>query len=139
MTKVNCLLIDDDLDDRDFFEISLKKVPYPINYSSAQDGIIGLDLLSKSPDKPHYIFLDLNLPMLSGKECLARIRQLQGFEKTPVVILSTSSYLADIQDCQRLGATHFFTKVHSVNVLTDTITKCISGEKLPFVLNPPAS
>ncbi|WP_339756736.1 response regulator [Algoriphagus aquimarinus] len=135
MLEVNCFLIDDDLDDREFFEIGLKKVPIPIKYSSAQNGLEALDFLSSLNDKPQFIFLDLNMPILSGKECLPQIRQLAGYEKVPVIIYSTSSYKADIEDCQRLGATHFFTKAHSIKTLTDTLTQLLSGEKLPFVLN----
>ncbi|PZX55344.1 CheY-like chemotaxis protein [Algoriphagus ratkowskyi] len=135
MLETNCLLIDDDLDDQEFFAIGLKKVPMPINYSTAKNGLEALDLLSSSSDKPHFIFLDLNMPILSGKECLPQIRQLAGYDKVPIIIFSTSSYKVDIEDCQKLGATHFFTKVHSIKTLTETITQLISGEKLPFVLN----
>lgn len=137
MSEINCLLIDDDPDDRMFFGIALKKVPFPIHYLSAPDGSRGLDLLASSTHKPQYIFLDLNMPLLSGKQCLTRIRQIPGFEKVPIVIFSTSSYPGDIEECQKLGASHFFTKVHKVQTLTDTISKLISGIELPFVLNSP--
>ncbi|WP_057938548.1 response regulator [Algoriphagus resistens] len=137
LSEINFLLIDDDPDDRMFFNIALKKVPFPIHYLSASDGRKGLDLLATSTHKPQYIFLDLNMPLLSGKQCLTRIRQIPGFENVPIVIFSTSSYHGDIEECQKLGASHFFTKVHKVQTLTDTISKLISGIELPFVLNSP--
>ncbi len=75
------------------------------------------------------------MPLLSGEECLSQIRLLKGYEDVPVIIISTSSYSVDIEDCQRLGATHFFTKVHTIKTLTDTITKLVSEKDLPYVLN----
>lgn len=135
MPEVNCLLIDDDSDDREFFKIALKKVPFSINYFTAADGLCGLDILNGPGDKPHYIFLDLNMPMLSGKECLSKIRQLQDYQDVPVIIFSTSSFQGDIEECQKLGASHFFTKVASIQQLSDTITKLVSGAEMPYVLN----
>lgn len=137
MSEINCLLIDDDPDDRAFFEIALKKMPFPVNYLSASDGSKGLDLLTSSTHKPQYIFLDLNMPLLSGKQCLTQIRQIRGLENVPIVIFSTSSYKGDIEECQKLGASHFLTKVHSIRTLTDTISRLFSGNELPFVLNAP--
>ena len=54
-----------------------------------------LDLLSsgKDPVVPDVIFLDLNMPGLDGKACLAEIRRQEKFSATPVIILSTSTWL----------------------------------------------
>ena len=135
MREVHFLLIDDDSDDREFFKIALSKLPYSISYSTALDGFSALDILSNSQNNPNFIFLDLNMPLLSGKECLTQIRQMPAHKEVPVIIFSTSSYQVDIEDCQRLGATHFFTKVHKIELLTKTLQKLISGNKQPFVLN----
>ncbi|WP_406568159.1 response regulator [Algoriphagus halophytocola] len=106
-----------------------------MNYATASNGICGLDLLTDQDEKPHYIFLDLNMPMLSGKECLSKIRKLQGYKDVPIIIFSTSSFRGDIEDCKKLGASHFFTKVTSISQLSETITKLVSGVEMPYVLN----
>lgn len=135
MSEVNCLLVDDDPDDRDFFEIALKTVPYSVKYLSACEGSTGLDLVNKSEKKPDYIFLDLNMPLLTGKEFLSKIRCMDGCQDIPIIILSTSSYSGDIEECKKLGATHFMTKVPSVKKLSESICNIFSGNKLPYVLN----
>ncbi|WP_339878833.1 response regulator [uncultured Algoriphagus sp.] len=135
MTEVNCLLIDDDPDDREFFKIALFKVPFYVNLYSAPDGLCGLDILNRARNKPQYIFLDLNMPLLSGKELLSKIRQLKDYNAIPIIILSTSSFHTDIEECQKLGASHFLTKVFNIQLLTDIITKLVSGAEMPYVLN----
>ncbi|MDR7127876.1 DNA-binding response OmpR family regulator [Algoriphagus sp. 4150] len=135
MAGLNFLLIDDDPDEKEFFEIALKKVPFPIEFSYASDGMSGLRLLSNPLYTPDFIFLDLNMPILSGKECLVRIRQLPGYLEIPIIVYSTSSYQADIEDSKKMGASHFFIKVYKLDILAETITKLVSGNTLPFVLN----
>tara|TARA_R110002020_G_scaffold222447_4_gene431247 strand:- start:2932 stop:3351 length:420 start_codon:yes stop_codon:yes gene_type:complete len=135
MTEVNILLIDDDPDDREFFEIALKRTARPINTTYACNGIKGLECLSQSACKPDYIFLDLNMPLLSGKDFLFKIRQAHEYESIPVIILSTSSHIDDIEECKRLGASHFMTKITSVEKLADFIATIISSSNLPFLLN----
>ncbi|MDQ2658441.1 MAG: response regulator, partial [Bacteroidota bacterium] len=39
---------------------------------------------------PDVIFLDLNMPMIDGWECLERLRRINHLATTPVVIYSTS-------------------------------------------------
>jgi len=134
MPEITCLLIDDDADDREFFEIALEAVPLSTNYITAPDGIKGLELLATLNHKPEFIFLDLNMPILSGKECLTSIKLLKGYENVPVIIFSTSSYQADIEDCRTLGASHFLTKTPDIDELSVIITKLLSDKNLPFVV-----
>jgi len=135
MRKINCLLIDDDADDHEFFKIALEAVPLPTNYLAALDGIRGLELLSSLEESPDFIFLDLNMPLLSGKQCLSTIRKMDGYEKIPVVMFSTSSYRGDIEECQGLGASHFLTKTPDIDELSMIINKVLSEKGLPFKLS----
>lgn len=65
-----------------------------------------------SPDDPlpDLILLDLNLPNVSGRELLERIRKSPQLRHIPVVVLTTSQAPHEILECYRLGANCFLTK-----------------------------
>lgn len=131
---VHCLIIDDDEDDRDFFEIALADCGHAYLFSTAPSGTHALELL---PHRviPDYIFLDLNMPLVSGKECLQQIRQLEALNHIPIVIYSTSSYHKDIEDTRQMGASYFLSKTADISKLSQILSQLFSGTELPFVLS----
>jgi CheY-like chemotaxis protein len=60
--------------------------------------------------RPHLILLDLNLPKISGREVLEKIKQDENLMDIPVVILTTSKAEEDILKSYRLHANCYITK-----------------------------
>jgi CheY-like chemotaxis protein len=121
-------LADDDLDDQDFFKHALSQIDESIlclTASNGEEAIKKLKLISPLPD---YIFLDLNMPRMSGSKCLAEIKKMRSLKNVPVIIYSTSSEERDINDAKKLGADYFITKPHDFKELCDTLQHFISGE-----------
>lgn len=137
MAELNLLLVKDDPDDREFFKIALKRVGPTTKSFLASNRIRGQERLDQSECEPNYIFLNLYMPLLSGKDFPLEIRQSSSYELIRVIILSTSSNSEDIKECQQLGACLFMTKMISVEKLADVIVKTIYGKNLPFLLNYP--
>ena len=59
---------------------------------------------------PELVLLDLNLPGMGGFEVLKWIRQREGIRGLPVVILTTSEHIADINRAYEFGANSFLAK-----------------------------
>ena len=59
---------------------------------------------------PGLILLDLNLPGTGGKEVLKIIKTDFNLKKIPVVVLTTSNDINDIEKCYRLGADYYIQK-----------------------------
>lgn len=59
---------------------------------------------------PDILFLDLNMPLLSGLDCLIEIRKNQKYKNLPVVIYSTSSSEKDIDAAYQNGANLYINK-----------------------------
>ena len=110
------LLVEDDLDDQLFFTEALHNIHPNIQYEIANDGAEAL-LLVDSPPPFDMIFLDLNMPKVDGFECLQQLRALENYKKVPVIIVSTSTRVEDIDRCKNLGATTFFSKPSSFEKL----------------------
>jgi CheY-like chemotaxis protein len=88
------LYIDDDPDDREILCSAVKEMSSEVNVIEAENGIKALDYLNKAKNTGHLpclILLDLNMPMLDGKQTLVRIRQDDSFEKVPVIVYTSSN------------------------------------------------
>jgi len=59
---------------------------------------------------PDLILLDLNLPVKSGHEVLAEIKQDSILKRIPVIILTTSENEKDVLDSYNLQASAYITK-----------------------------
>ena len=122
--NLNCLLIDDDKDDQEIFKLALQDINEHIVCHTVDNGIEGLQLLhSNESFIPGYIFLDLNMPRMSGKDCLAALRNIPRLAEVPVVIYSTSSDPRDIRETKALGATDYIVKQYSLASLKEILRR----------------
>jgi CheY-like chemotaxis protein len=117
----NCLLVDDDDDDKEIFCLALAQADPSMKCSVASDGLEALAMLNSASFIPDYIFLDLNMPLMNGKECLREIRKTDRLKDVPVVIFSTSLLQKDIMETKALGASSFITKPPSVAKLAQSL------------------
>lgn len=121
------LLADDDLDDCEFFSDVFKTNFPDVKLTVSNDGKALMNLLEGPPAaQADMIFLDLNMPVLSGPQCLEKIRTSLELNKHIVVIFSTSSSPSDIQKMYSLGANYFITKPAEYNDLSKLISKAMS-------------
>lgn len=105
------LLADDDYDDATLFCEALTQIAPVMECNTVENGKALFELLSKNQDlKPDIIFLDINMPIMNGWECLKNLKSHQVYKDIPAVIYSTSSSRRDIDMAYSLGALLFLTK-----------------------------
>ncbi len=122
------LIIDDDEDDRELFCEAVSQVSKDITCFHATDGEKALELLTDFDQSlPDFIFLDLNMPRLNGKECLAEIKKRQRIRHIPVIIYSTSNNRQDKEDTRRLGAADFLHKPNQFDHLIRELKTILSA------------
>ncbi len=126
-TYKHILLADDDSDDCEFFsEVFTENFP-EVKLSISNDGAALITLLEGPPQpEADLIFLDLNMPMLSGAECLEKIRTSLALKNHIVIIFSTSSSASDIEKMYAMGANYFITKPVDYQHLVQLISKAMS-------------
>lgn len=115
------LNVDDDPEDREFFCDALREIDPSINCLIAGSGMEALALLQESTSLPDYIFLDINMPMMDGKQCLKALKSIPEYQAIPVVMYSTSTDTREIRECYELGAEDFLIKPHSFEKLVNDL------------------
>jgi CheY-like chemotaxis protein len=126
MTSIaNVLLADDDDDDCLLFKDVMKELSLPSKLSIASNGEQLMEMLTKQP-LPDIIFLDLNMPLKSGFECLKEIRKNNQTRYLPVIIFSTSAQPSAVDNLYDEGATLYIKKPSSYSVLQERIQKIFS-------------
>ncbi|MDZ7808771.1 MAG: response regulator [Gracilimonas sp.] len=125
------LLTDDDEDDRLIFKEILNEMDKDIIVDMVNDGKQLMDFLkTESNLLPHIIFLDLNLPNMSGIECLKKIRGNEKYSDISIAIYSTSTSKKDIDDTFSNGANIYITKPGAYNELKDVLRKSLTAVSL---------
>ena len=105
------LLIDDDSDDRVLFREALQEVSPDTICATESDGRKALsNLFNLTTQLPDVIFVDINMPKISGWDCLTQIKSQEKTKDIPVFMYSTSSNDRDIEKASNCGAACLITK-----------------------------
>lgn len=104
------LIVDDDLDDITLFCQAVQEIDPQAECLLAKNGKEALDLLDKLVTLPDLIFLDINMPIMNGKEFLLIGKKDSKLKDIPIVIYSTTAKTKEIDEFLQLGATDFLTK-----------------------------
>jgi DNA-binding NarL/FixJ family response regulator len=75
----------------------------------------------RSGNLPDVLFLDLNMPLKNGMECLDEIRRDKKLKDLPVVIFSTSAHPGTVNRMYESGAHLYIRKPNDFNSLRKVI------------------
>lgn len=120
MNKI-ILLADDDWDDTEMFCEALADIDENIICHCAENGDVALKMLKDHDKIPGIIFLDLNMPVMNGWECLKEIKQDERYKDIPVIMISTSSHKNDMETAASLGALCYFVKPNTFKDLKQVL------------------
>ncbi len=121
------ILIDDDPDDQLFFRDAIQVIHPELlceMASSCQEAFRQLE----EPPLPEFIFMDLNMPVMNGFDCLAYLKNQEQYKNIPIIIFTTSKNPLDISRTRQLGARYFVTKPDDFNILCNKLSKIIRAE-----------
>lgn len=125
--SMRILIADDDDDDRTFFSDAMMELKMNNELTMFNDGKELMDYLA-NPDivLPHLLFLDLNMPLKSGFECLKEIRSDLRFKDVSIAIYSTSSSEKDIEETFIEGANIYIKKPNDFTKLKKVIKEVLN-------------
>lgn len=125
-TTLHIALADDDADDRMLFKDAIEETRVKTELSLFHHGQQLMDyLLNNKGSLPQLIFLDLNMPIKNGMQCLKEIRANDILRHLCIAIYSTSSSERDIEETFINGANIYINKPNSYPKLKDSLEKVL--------------
>lgn len=107
-SKPVILYAEDDFDDFESVREALEQLSRHYTLIHAKDGTAVISYLEKNVDNlPCLIVLDLNMPIMDGKEVLKWLKEHQQFSHISTMIFTTSSREEDVKLCQKHNCTFF--------------------------------
>ena len=123
---LNIVLADDDEGDRLLFEEAMGELKIIHTVHSVNNGMQLMEYLAKIEIMPHLIFLDLNMPLKNGMECLKEIRSNANFKNILIAVYSTSAAEKDIDETFINGANVYIKKPNDFVTLKQLLRKAVT-------------
>lgn len=119
-------LADDDQDDRMLFKEALDEINVDIAIEDFDNGVTLMDnLLNKDKPLPDVIYLDLNMPLMNGEECLHDIKNEPELSQIPIIIYSTYADEVSANNLKKQGANLYLEKPDTFNNLKNLLRKSL--------------
>jgi two-component system response regulator len=139
------LLVEDNPADVEITRRALRESQAPVELIVVRDGQEAVDYLLRRGDhagsagwrQPDLILLDLNLPRLSGREVLERLRANEALRSVPVVVLTTSNRPEDVRSSYAAGANTYIEKPQDFGQFVEVL-RTVRRYWLDTALLPPA-
>ena len=92
---------------------------------SAKDGGEGLTRAQR--DRPDIIIIDRSMPIMTGSQCLARLKRNAMTARIPVIMLTGSSQPEDVAESLALGIDDYIVKPFEPNELASRVQRVLGG------------
>src|SRR6476469_6634573 len=128
MAKHTILWADDDSDDLQMMQEIMHKTGRDYKVVEVHNGREALNYLhqaKQNSDLPCLIILDINMPVMDGKETLSIIKNTKDYKEIPVVVFTTSESELDKIYCKRWN-TEMVTKPPTFSTLSGVVDKLLN-------------
>jgi signal transduction histidine kinase len=122
--NTSVLVVDDDADIAQVLCDRLEAMGHKIR--SASDGMAALTAIRE--DVPGLVFLDIQMPKMSGLEALREMRK--EWPELPVIIMTAHGTIPQAVEAMKQGAVDFITKPFDMNQLKSVIDKALERKAL---------
>lgn len=134
--KLTIFYTDDDQEDLEFFKEATDAIDRDLEVVTIDGGPKLIDAIENPPPHPHILFLDLNMPGLTGFDVIEILRQREGSKDIPIVVFSTSRDENYIKKSLELGANYYVPKSTSFDSLRKSIEHTINIDWTNFTTTP---
>jgi len=131
--KVTVYYIDDDQDDREFFQLAADSLYLEYTLFTGVDEL--LDHLGKQPATPDIIFTDLHMPIKNGCDLMKEIMAFEDFADVPIVFLSNTVERVQVEMCYGIGAALYLSKTHDLKQFRQNLKQVVTTDWKSFQRN----
>jgi DNA-binding response OmpR family regulator len=129
------VIIDDDQDDLDILQTMINRAHPEADCITFFDSDSAINaMMEEKMAAPDLIFIDINMPRMSGDECLRKLRESLKFNTTKIVMISTTVSETSRARLEMDGADMIFTKPVDLTGYKLILSKCFAdNESRPYV------
>ncbi len=125
--KLRAMIVDDSRVMRSMIIQSLRKTGLAeFEFTEAEDGA---DALARfHPKHTDILFLDWNMPKMTGIDLVRKLRAAGKTEQIPIVMITSEKSMGKIEEAlDEAGANEYLTKPFTVDELTRKLSRLIAG------------
>lgn len=89
----------------------------------AENGVVALDLAQRKPYD--LVLMDLSMPVMDGKTCTRRMRQLPELKNLPIIGLTAAGFEEDRQALMAIGMNDYLLKPFQLEELVTAMSDCL--------------
>ena len=116
------LVVDDEPVNREIALLQLEAVDLVVD--TAMDGVEAVALTRKNNYAT--IFMDMQMPKLNGLEATQQIREMPGYQLTPIIAMTANAFAEDKVKCFEAGMTDFLIKPFTPDELFRNLLSALS-------------
>jgi CheY-like chemotaxis protein len=122
------LYVDDDIDDLHLITEAFEKYTDHLTVIHAYngfEGLMALDRMRKEEALPCLLIIDINMPVMDGKQMLKKLREGSVYQDLPVILFSTSKSQTDGAFAEKYDA-EFISKPGKYTELKDLVEQFVN-------------
>jgi len=77
------------------------------------------------------VLMDVMMPGLDGLDTMRIIRQLEGYQRLPIIAVTAKAMMGDRDKCLEAGATDYVAKPVNIDVLLATLWRTLPQNETP--------
>jgi CheY-like chemotaxis protein len=120
------LVVDDDM--RNIYALTTVLEESRMNVVYAQDGRKAIDELARNP-AIDLVLMDIMMPEMDGYQAMREIRQIDRFQKLPMIALTAKAMKGDRERCIEAGASDYIPKPVDMERLLSLLRVWLYAEK----------
>ena len=114
MKQYTIAIVDDDEDDRDILAAAFRESFEGTAVLTFNDGIDLIEFLQSAPDIPNLVVTDFYMPLRTGLEVIAAMKNDSRTADIPIVLLSTIKNEPAANDVAEMNDVHYFVKPNNL-------------------------
>jgi signal transduction histidine kinase/ligand-binding sensor domain-containing protein/DNA-binding response OmpR family regulator len=120
------LIVEDVEENRLVLQRLMEKVGFAVRL--ANDGAQGVETFQIW--RPHFIWMDLRMPVMDGKEATKRIRALNGGFEVKIVAVTASAFASDREELLAAGVDDFVRKPYQPSEIFDCMARHLGLQRV---------
>jgi signal transduction histidine kinase/CheY-like chemotaxis protein/HAMP domain-containing protein len=122
--KKKILIVDDDV--RNVFALASALESQGMEIVFAENGKEGIERLVQNSDAA-LVLMDVMMPEMDGYETMRAIREMEGFQRLPIIALTAKAMKGDREKSIEAGASDYITKPVEINALLSLMRVWLHG------------